>query len=296
MAAAKLYPMPNKELAVVKDLSENYLTGFIKLYRSIRNHWIWEDAQKLKWWLDILMECNHEDKKANIGFELFECKRGQSLHSIMEWAKRWRVDKSTARRFLDLLEADGMIVTENLIKTTRLTVCNYGSYNDKQHAKQLADNSQTTRTQHEQELEELKEEYKRLQKTKENIWNFIRDRKPEFIDPYVGIWNCFAEEKELSKVAKITETRRAKFSVRRKEKDFDFLKILRKASASEFLLKNNWFSFDWILENEQNWVRIIEGVYDNGKKPITEQKTKSANDILEERRKAKEKIDTRYAS
>jgi hypothetical protein len=125
-------------------MSSQRNTGFILLHRSIRDHWIYEDANKLKWWLDILMECNHSDQKVSIGFELMECMRGQSLNSILTWSKRWRVDKSTVRRFLKLLEDDAMIVTKNVLKTTHLTVCNYDSYNNKQHPKQLGSNSEAT--------------------------------------------------------------------------------------------------------------------------------------------------------
>jgi hypothetical protein len=122
-------------------------SGYICLHRSIREHWIYEDATKLKWWLDILMECNHSDRKVSIGFELIECRRGQSLNSLLTWSQMWRVDKSTVRRFLKLLEADGMVKSENVKKTTRLTVCNYDDYNSKRNATQLTDNSDATQTQ-----------------------------------------------------------------------------------------------------------------------------------------------------
>jgi DNA-binding transcriptional regulator YhcF (GntR family) len=122
-------------------------TGFILLHRSIRGHWIWKDPIKLQWWLDILMECNHSDQKVSIGFELFECKRGQSLNSLLTWSKMWRVDVSNVRRYFRLLENDGMIVTENVQKTTRLTVCNYDSYNNLRQAKDRQTNSERQSTQ-----------------------------------------------------------------------------------------------------------------------------------------------------
>jgi hypothetical protein len=108
-------------------------SGFILLHRRLRDHWLWADPIKLKWWLDILMECNHEDKKVSIGFQLIDCKRGQSVNSLLTWAKRWRVNKDTVRRYFDMLKNDAMISTENVQKTTRLTVCNYDQYNDIKH-------------------------------------------------------------------------------------------------------------------------------------------------------------------
>jgi hypothetical protein len=111
--------------------------GFIFLHRSIRNHWIYQDPVKLKWWLDILMECNHSEKKVTIGFQLIECKRGQSVNSLQTWAKMWLVDVGQVRRFFKLLQADGMVLTENVKKTTRLTVCNYDSYNGGRQANEF---------------------------------------------------------------------------------------------------------------------------------------------------------------
>lgn len=110
------------------------MKGWISLHRSITNHWVWQDPVKLKWWLDILMSVNHEDKKVNVGMQLFECKRGQSIMSLNSWAKRWKVSKSMVNRFFDLLKNDAMITTENLAKTTRITVCNYDTYQDWRNA------------------------------------------------------------------------------------------------------------------------------------------------------------------
>jgi len=115
--------------------------GFILLHRRIRDHWIWKDSTKLLWWIDILMECNHEGKTVNLGFQLIDCERGQTINSLLTWSKRWGVDTSTVRRFFKLCENDNMIVTENLQKTTRLTVCNYDSYNDPKQATQFQNNS-----------------------------------------------------------------------------------------------------------------------------------------------------------
>lgn len=103
-------------------------SGWISIYRRIREHWIWQDPVKFKWWIDILLTVNHEDKKVNIGMRLIECKRGQAVMSLRNWADRWKVSRDSTRNFLELLKKDGMITTENLINTTRITVCNYDDY------------------------------------------------------------------------------------------------------------------------------------------------------------------------
>lgn len=110
--------------------------GWISLHRKIRDHWIWKDPVKLKWWIDILMEVNHSDNMVNLGNQLIECERGQSVMSLSSWAKRWGVTKDKARNFFVLLEKDNMITRENVVKSTRITVCNYNSYQDVSHASQ----------------------------------------------------------------------------------------------------------------------------------------------------------------
>ncbi len=108
--------------------SDGIYTGWISLHRRIQDHWIWQDPVKLKWWIDILLTVNHEGKKVNIGMRLIDCNRGQTVMSLRNWADRWKVSRDSTRNFLELLKKDGMITTENLVNTTRLTVCNYDDY------------------------------------------------------------------------------------------------------------------------------------------------------------------------
>lgn len=102
--------------------------GWISLQKQIQNHWIWKDPIKFQWWIDILLTVNFSTGKVNIGNEIFECLRGQSLISLQNWGIRWKVSKDTARNFLKLLEKDHMIKMESLGKSTRITVCNYDKY------------------------------------------------------------------------------------------------------------------------------------------------------------------------
>jgi hypothetical protein len=104
--------------------------GWIKLYRSIQKHWIWDNSDYLKWWIDILMEVNHDETKVLIKNELYICNRGQSVRSVLNWARRWRVDRGKAQRFLMLLEKDQMMTLKSDSRTSILTVCNYDSYQD----------------------------------------------------------------------------------------------------------------------------------------------------------------------
>jgi len=98
------------------------------LHRKIKDHWIWESDHRFKWWVDILLTVNHSDSKVLIKGRLIECSRGQSVMSLETWGKRWNVTKKTVKDFFELLQKDSMLVYEGLQITTRITVCNYDSY------------------------------------------------------------------------------------------------------------------------------------------------------------------------
>ena len=121
------------------------MSGWIKLHRKIICHWIFQKPEYLHAWITILLKVNHSDKKVLIQGELIECNRGQSLNSLATWTglfgRGWTMQKT--RTFLKLLKNDAMINMEGLRKTTRLTVCNYDSYQDEQHT----NNTQTTHKQ-----------------------------------------------------------------------------------------------------------------------------------------------------
>lgn len=97
---------------------------------------------------------------------------------------------------------------------------------------------------------------------------FISDKKPEFIEPYQEYWNLFAENYQLPEIKVINDARFRKFKTRVREPDFDFLKVLEKIKCSKQLRgqsdsSNGWkVTFDWVFENQSNYVKILEGNYD----------------------------------
>jgi DNA-binding transcriptional regulator YhcF (GntR family) len=105
--------------------------GWICLHRCIQKHWIWQDANRFKWWVDLLLRANYEDKKVLIESRLVECKRGVFITSLCNLAKEWGVSRDVVRHFLTLLESDGMITRKVTTKYTQITICNYDSYQDK---------------------------------------------------------------------------------------------------------------------------------------------------------------------
>lgn len=204
--------------------------GHIKIHRSVRRHWIWDDAVKYKWWSDMVMEVNWKDAKVLIGMMLIDCKRGQCIRRLQGWATRWGVSKNRVKRFFDLLKKDQMIDTENINKTTRITICNYDHYQDNPNDNELDNESDdgtivnpivdTNRRSKEEE------EYKEV---KNNISK----------DIYVGFIKSFNEIKGSK--YKATEKVKKQFNARMKEGFTvdQMLAALKNAMQSEYHIKNN---------------------------------------------------------
>lgn len=83
-------------------------------------------------------------------------------------------------------------------------------------------------------------------------------------------WNELADRTAISKVNAITKSRKNKIKKRLQESEFNFEKILKEISETPFLQGNNnrgWkVSFDWIIKNDDNYIKIIEGNYKNKSK------------------------------
>lgn len=120
----------------------------------------------------------------------------------------------------------------------------------------------------------LKKEFKSLVEKlngqeRKVVWmgllEFVRDKRPTFVEPYHELWNIFASNYGLVKIEAISDSRRSKFNTRIRHQSFDFPKILDKIRTSAHLKGDNsqqWkVTFDWIFENDKNYLKIIEGNY-----------------------------------
>lgn len=106
-----------------------------------------------------------------------------------------------------------------------------------------------------------------MEKNKNSLAAFIRQYRPDFIEPYVDLWNFFADEREKARIIKISDSRRKKFKTRYHERAFDFVQILSKAGkADDFLSTSKWFTWDWIMDSEGNYLKVLEGNYGDKKK------------------------------
>lgn len=100
---------------------------------------------------------------------------------------------------------------------------------------------------------------------------FFEDDKPSEKIDYDRIVDLYHKAcPSYPKLIKLSDKRKAKIRVRFEEMKYDYQTIATifcKMEASKFLKgdnKNGWkATFDWVLENANNWVKVLEGQYDN---------------------------------
>lgn len=155
------------------------MAGFIKLDRSIFEHWIFQDAEKFRAFVDLIQLARWKDAKLLIGNDLVTIPRGSYYTSVLKLAERWRWGRDKTRNFLTLLEKERMITIKATTKGTMLTIENYRVYQDEhptvyptktQRTNNEPDNKNPTnqqRTDNEPDTKEEREEYKEIKEYKE---------------------------------------------------------------------------------------------------------------------------------
>jgi hypothetical protein len=119
------------------------MSGWISLDRKIKNHWIWKNSDNLKMWIDFIMRANHTEGKLFWNSSLIIVNRGSFITSLKGLAIEYHCSIAKIRTFLNLLKKDSMINTETTPKYTRITICNYDTYQDTRHAENTQNENKT---------------------------------------------------------------------------------------------------------------------------------------------------------
>lgn len=136
------------------------LLGWIKLHRQLLDNWIMSEPEALSVWIRFLLEANHEPKKKILNGSLVEVKRGQLIFGLEAFSARSGVSIAKLRRYLKLLEQDGMIDRLKTAKYSIITIASFESYQsgDRQIAsKQQANDKQIATPKECKNVENVKE-------------------------------------------------------------------------------------------------------------------------------------------
>lgn len=161
--------------------------GWIKAYREIQNHWLWEDKpfSKGQAWLDLVMMANHRENKFVLGNELVEVERGQFITSELKLMEKWGWSKTKVRSFLELLQNDGMIVKKSDRKKTTINIVKYSVYQDSETTDEPQKNHRRT-------TEEPQKDTNKNEKNEKKI----------NLDQFDEIWSLYPRKLGKAKVIK----------------------------------------------------------------------------------------------
>ena len=228
--------------------------GWVKIYRKIQDHWLWQDKpfSKSAAWVDMLLLANHDDNKFLFGNELVTVECGSFITSELKLMERWGWGKTKTRAFLDLLEKDGMIVKKTDRKKTTINIVNYREYGS-------CETTNKPQTDYEQTTSRPSADTNKNEKNDTNDKNYIYIK-----DIYNEICVSFPRLTVLS------DRRKKAIKARLNTYTTEQIKeVFTRAEASDFLKgKNNrnWSAnFDWLM-NDANMAKVLDGNYENNSK------------------------------
>ena len=96
----------------------------IVIHSGITSHWLWQDAEKLKWWLDLLFMAEAGTRKEMHDTHTVTLENGQVVASVETLRIRWGKNHQTVLRFLKALEKEKFIKRTIINRNTPLiTIC-----------------------------------------------------------------------------------------------------------------------------------------------------------------------------
>lgn len=279
------------------------MAGWIKIYNKFLQ-WEWFDiAEMVQLFLYLLLNANYKD----VVWRGVTIKRGQLITSRDKMCKDLRLTDRKIRTCLSRLKTTGEISIKATNKYSVITICKYDEYQSddvinrpaERPAERLTNDLQTTdkttsQTTTSTEVKNIRSKEYNIKDIKQESGS--NDQLPASSDEATAsktdkpkteklpakeikeMWNTTCTS--FPKLFTISENRKNKMRLRIEEMGgvenaLPLLKqIFEKMQQSKFLKgenKRGWkASFDWLFENDKNWVKVFEGNYEENKPAGTE--------------------------
>lgn len=271
-----------------------------------------EPFTRMQAWIDLLLVTNYRDTVIYVRGNKVDVKRGQIAKSQDFFATRWKWSRGKVIRFLDELQKCGQIVQQKSNVITLISVVNYECYQQDSTTDEPQTGNRRTADSTTDEPQIVQPYERRIKKNKEDNKETSLTRGKEITAAVAAPTSAsdeaeapkpikaekrenlpFKEIKELwnavcvgyPKLHSLSESRKNKMRNRvvemgGAEKALPVLReVFAKMQASSFLKGDNkrgWkASFDWVFENDKNWVKVYEGNYDN--RPDAQNRYKNNN-------------------
>lgn len=199
---------------MVEEYQENYITGYVSLYRSFIK-WEWfEVPNMVTVFIYCLLKANFKDKS----WRGVDVKRGQFITSLETMKNETKLSTQKIRTCLDKLEKTQEINKQSNKQYTLITVCKYDTYQGKQELnnKQLTNEQQTTNKQitttnninkDNKSIEDRKTEFKN------SLYNFLDKYNKDMLNNFYQYWT---EHNEGGKKMRFEYAKNQPFNITRR--------------------------------------------------------------------------------
>ena len=272
------------------------MASWIKIFRELLQ-WEWfQKAEMVQLFIYLLLKASCTDKQ----WQGITVKRGQLVTSNATMRQDLRLSEQQIRTCIKRLISTGEITYKSTNRYVVITICNYEKYQEIGNSINEQSNEQTNNqsTDEQRAINEQSTTSKEVKNIRSKEYNNIKDIKQESgsndqlssasdeaqaVEPekpkaeklpfkdIKAMWNetCTG----FPKLFTLSEPRKNKMRLRIAEmggleRALPLIKqIFEKMQQSKFLKGDNkrgWkASFDWLFENDKNWVKVYEGNYDN---------------------------------
>lgn len=173
------------------------MEGWIKIYRSIIDHRLFDNPKLLKVWIWCLAQARHKPGDVICGRERLTLREGQFIFGRKRAAERLGIPESTVWAYMKMLKDDGSINIRPTSKYSIITVINWGHYQGTPTGLSTA-NEQQTDTNKNVNNYENRYVSKNMESNsqKQRLGNQVFRRGLSDFDPYSGSRSSGPKEEE----------------------------------------------------------------------------------------------------
>ena len=260
---------------------DNLADGYISLYRSLLASAAFQDSDLLKVWVWCLLRANYKERwwsaRTGRGKTVIHLLPGQFVFGRHSAAQQLDMKPSSVRNRMARLEKLGNVDIKVDRHCTVVTICNWERYQHppEPRGQQSGHTSDRQRTHkgHTKDTDNNVKKVNNVDKVNKKIEEAATSDNGVPCKSVLDAYNSVCAAQGLAKAQKVTGSRRDKLKTRWAESAFreHFGEIFNRIAASDFCKgggDKGWKAdFDWIIANDSNYTKVLEGRYDNRVEP-----------------------------
>jgi hypothetical protein len=183
MTAPKLHMYPvndNPPISKASDVEDNWLTGYVRLYRSLENKAWYKKSEYVHLWIHLFIKATRKDREDWFAGEPITLKPGQFITGRKKLASETGIQESKIERILKCFQTDQQIEQLGSNTSRLISIRNWHLYqNVEQPNEQQMNNGRTTGEQRVNTIQESRE-YKEVKEGSTPPKNWLYSNKGFF--------------------------------------------------------------------------------------------------------------------